>query len=178
MIPGDLVEWGRGIAVFGGVLAGIGAVGVTSVVWFRKQILGWSGSTLCALGTVLIVSSLFHNVTLAAGTKGIELNLAELKTEIEQTKIAVQHTNEQIAAIKSTGRPELASLQRSVQEISAQLAHVSSTSNAALVGLQDIKAKVSALPAVERAEPPSEEAPLRNDQMQKPELTPFAPTKR
>jgi len=174
MVPADLMEWGKGIAVFGGVIAGLGVVAVTSVVWLQKQILGFGGATLCTLGTIMIVSSIFHNVTFAAGgANGINLKLAELENQIRETKAAVQSTNEQFAALRASRQPEVASFRSAIEQINAKLSQVSSNSNAALAGVQEMKMKVLSPPAFDRDQPKTQQAPFREEKAPSPNFAPM-----
>ena len=133
---------------------------------------------LCGFGTILIVASIFHNVTFVANIKGLELRLAELQAKIEETKQLAANTNQELARVATIGnsefsRAEFAKLQKEIEQLGFKVTEISSTSAAALTGLRDINAKIQMLPAVERDQNQGKVQRLPFDQpVDKPQFAP------
>ena len=122
-----ILDWAKVLAVLGGVCIGIFAVYSPSWVWLRKQIFGWGSAVLCAFGTILIVASIFRNVTFVVDIPKFEFRLAEIKADILQTKNAVAGATDRISQIAlevansdSTKTATLARLETVLKEISAR----------------------------------------------------------
>jgi hypothetical protein len=169
MAPDDLMQWAKALAVLGGVTVGVFAVFSPSYVWFKKQLFGWAGAILCGFGTILIVASLFHNITFIVDAPKLEFRLAELQAQVAETKKLVASTNQELSRVATLARDQasiaqIAKLQRDVEQLSNKISQVASTSDAALVGLRSIDAKIRTMPAIDRSQqqPKPEQAPFIN----------------
>jgi hypothetical protein len=161
MTPDNVMPWAKAVAVFGGVLIGIYAVFSPSYVWYKRQLFGWAGVVLCGFGTILIVASIFYNVTFVASVKGVEFRLAEIEAKVEQTNKEIAAANKSLAfaneqlrvavlASRNEGsKAELAKVQKEIEQLGTMITEVSKTSADALVGLGTINSKIEMLPAVD-----------------------------
>jgi hypothetical protein len=158
MAPDDLMQWAKAAAVSGGVVVGVFAVFSPSYVWLKKQVFGWAGVVLCGFGTILIVASIFHNVTFLANLNGLEFRLAELQAQVVETRKLAATTNQELAHIAAAqgnqvSGAQLAKLQKDIEQLGFKVTQIGSTSEAALAGLRNIDAKIRTVPFNEEPQP-------------------------
>ena len=112
MAPEAVMEWAKALAVVGGVCVGIFAVFSPSWVWFSKQIFKWGSALLCCFGTILIVSSMFRNVTLVVDAPKLEFRLNQIAAQLTETQRALANANDQITRLAAAvGDPDISRIQ-------------------------------------------------------------------
>jgi hypothetical protein len=147
-----LMDWAKAMAVFGGVIVGIFAVFSTSWVWLRHRVIGLWAIMLCGLGTVLIVASLFREVSFAANQKGVELKLAELQTQLKAITVSLEDTKEGIRTAQRSVPPQISAavssnIGKELSNIAVRLDTLEKKSNAeaVLMKLNNIESKAAVL---------------------------------
>lgn len=175
----DVIQWTKALAILGGVVVGIYAVFSPAYVWHTRQLFGWGSAVLSGFGTVLIVASLFQTVSFRMGD-AIELRLAEIRKEVEATKVVAEASKREVARAltmlsSQPAKADIAQLQTQLEQLKMQVNQIGETSNSALTGLKSINATIQKLPAFQNIEPRSQ---VPNSDVYKPEgQSPFAPTR-
>jgi uncharacterized coiled-coil protein SlyX len=118
MTPDTVLEWSKALAILGAIAFGGFAIFSPSWVWFRSQLFGWGSAILCGFGTVLLVSPVFRNVHFVVDTKGINLQLSTLETQLREARasIAALTANlEQVGPVNVASVKELETRLQSIQ---------------------------------------------------------------
>jgi methyl-accepting chemotaxis protein len=143
MTPDAIMEWAKVAAVVGGVCVGVFAVYSPAWVWLRKQIFGWGSVVLCAFGTILIVASIFRNVTFVVDVPKFEFKLAELQSDIAATKDAVAKATQEVDKLASEVATTDSTKTTSFARLEGLLNDMSRRTNALETNLQRVANQLS-----------------------------------
>ena len=95
-----VLEWTKVLVVIAGVAVGTYAVFSPSYVWHRKQIFTIGSGVLCAFGTILVLGSLYKDVTLSVGRKHKYMR-ERVEQEIKDVQIVAAEAKESAVTVSS-----------------------------------------------------------------------------
>lgn len=122
----SIMGWAKALAIFGGVIVGIFAVFCPSWVYLRRQVIGFGALALCGFGTILIVASVFREVSFSAAPTKVEFKLAEIQGQLQTLAASVQSAKAeiervQVAARVSQDAPQFASITQQLDALSTKV---------------------------------------------------------
>ena len=126
MTPDTVLEWAKAISILGAIIFGGFAVFSPSWVWLRIQAFKWGSGLLLGFGTVLLVSPIFRNVQFTIDTKGLDLRLNALSSQISQVRASVTTLAEGFDKLTPVNLADMKELDRKVQSVQAALTAIES----------------------------------------------------